>query len=93
MFAVGHEIRKYIVGAKDFDYSDIVAAGRRIQSIALDPHRRLIYWSDSSLKTILRAMIPTDTKQLAHSQDLEISDIVAPNGVAFDWVAKLVADS
>ena len=47
-----------------------------------------IYWSDSSLQTIQRAMVPEDPNYLGFAQDLEIEMIRQPDGLAFDWVAR-----
>ena len=88
LIAVGHEIRQFIPQAKNFEYSDVVLTARRIQAFDIDPEKRLIYWSDTSLRTIMRAMIPDDPKQLGHPQDLEIRGLLKPSGVAVDWVAK-----
>ena len=87
LIAVGHEIRKYIHDAKEYDYNDAVITGRRIQALAVDTQRQIVYWTDTSDKAIRRAMIPADSKHRAHSQDLR-RDILAPYGLAFDWVAK-----
>lgn len=40
--AVGHEIRRYIPNAKDFQYTDVVMAERRIQAIDIDPVKKLV---------------------------------------------------
>lgn len=90
LFAVGHEIRLFSVSSKNFEYRDVVVSGRRIQSLTVDVTRKLIYWTDSSNKTIMRAMIPENPKQLAHAQNLHVGGIVSPNGIAFDWVGRLV---
>ena len=47
-----------------------------------------IYWTDSSLQTIKRAMVPEDPNYLGFAQDLEIEMIRQPDGLAFDWVAR-----
>ena len=88
LFAVGHEIRQFVPNAKKFEYSDIIFAERRIQAIDMDPTRRIVYWTDSSLKTIKRAAIPSDKDHLGFSQDLSVQGIEQPDGLAFDWVAK-----
>ncbi len=38
LFAVGHEIRRFIPNAKDFEYSDALVAGRRIQVNTVATH-------------------------------------------------------
>ncbi|CAH1789469.1 unnamed protein product [Owenia fusiformis] len=90
MFAVGPEIRQYIPEAKNFEYSDAVIAERRIQAIAIDPSRRIVYWTDTSLKTIKRAAIPDDPKHLGYPQDLELSGLEQPDGIAIDWVSHIL---
>jgi hypothetical protein len=89
LLAVGHEVRRYVSDAKEYDYNDAVITGRRIQALAVDSERQVIYWTDTSDKSIRRAMMPSDTKHQAHSQDIRAGgDIMAPYGIAFDWVAK-----
>jgi hypothetical protein len=89
LLAVGHELRRYIHDAKEYEYNDAIITGRRIQALSIDSERQVIYWTDTSDKVIRRAMIPSDTKHRAHSQDLRTSgDVMVPNGIAFDWVAK-----
>ena len=62
---------------------------RRVQNIDVDPERNMIYWTDSSLKTIKRALIPVnDQHQLAQSQDLYIAAHISPHGIAVDWITK-----
>lgn len=93
LFAVGHEIRVFTLSTKNYEYRDIAVFGRRVQSLTVDVTRKLVYWTDSSLKTIMRAMIPDNPKQMAHPQNLHVGDIISPNGIAFDWVARLVTSS
>ena len=88
LFGVGAEIRQYIPQAKDFEYTDVVLSGRRIQALDVDPGRKLLYWTDSSQKTIKRALIPDNPKEMGYPQDLKITGIRQPSGLAFDWVAK-----
>lgn len=91
LFAVGHEIRKFVPGIKDYEYDDVLTSGKRIQSLAVDVTRNFIYWTDSSVKTIMRAIIaPKNSRHLAHPQDLHIGGIITPKGIAFDWVARFV---
>ena len=47
-----------------------------------------VYWTDSSLQTIKRAMVPDDPNTLGFAQDLQIEMIKQPDGIAFDWVAR-----
>jgi hypothetical protein len=87
--AVGNEIRKFISDSKYYDYEDLLFAGRRIQGLAIDADKRMIYWTDSMDRVIRRALIPYDAKEPAHPQVLDIK--VRPlllSGIAIDWVAK-----
>lgn len=43
LFVVGHEIRRYIHNAKEFEYGDAVIAGRRIQAIDVDPETKVTF--------------------------------------------------
>ncbi len=47
-----------------------------------------MYWTDSSLQTIKRAMVPEDPNTLGFAQDLQIEMVRQPDGIAFDWVAR-----
>lgn len=91
LFAVGHEIRQFNPEVKQYDYSDAVIAGQRIQAFDYDPDpaHNLIYWTDSSLKTIQRAAMPTRDGESGYPDDLRI-DVQQPSGLAFDWVAKVL---
>lgn len=86
LFAVGDEIRQFIPDAKDMAYSDMLVAGQRIQALDFDPNRNVIYWSDSSIGTLMRATKPQD-QQSAFPQDLHVS-VHSPNGLSFDWVTR-----
>jgi len=89
LIAVGNEVRKYSLSAKQIDYNDVVVTGRRIQSLAVDTEHRLVYWTDTSQKAIRRSTIPVDDRHPAIVQTLRTGrTLVAPNGIAFDWVAK-----
>ena len=85
---MGPEIRRFIPKVRNFEYSDAVVAERRIRVIDVDPARKLVYWTDTSLRTIKRAVIPEDQLQLGAPQDLQIEGMRNPNGLAFDWVAQ-----
>ena len=88
LIAVGHEIRRFMPSGSKESYNDAVISGRRIQALDVDPSRKLAYWSDSSERTIKRAVIPDDPMLMGYPQDLQIIDIGNPTGIAFDWVAK-----
>lgn len=66
-----------------------MVAGRRIEAMDFDPLNSVIYWTDSSLKTILRALAPQDTSITGYPQDLRI-DVTLPAGIAFDYVTKVM---
>ncbi len=59
-----------------------------LQAIDVDLDTKVVYWTDSSTKTISRALLPDDHTQMGYPQDLGIEGIATPNGIAFDWVAK-----
>ena len=75
--------------AKRFEYSDAVVAGERIEAIDFDPLTNVIYWTDTSLKTIQRALLPEQPTQSGYPQDLRI-DASVPHGIAFDYVTKVL---
>ena len=89
LIAVGNEVRKYSLEAKQIEYNDVVVTGRRIQSLAVDTEHRLVYWTDTSDKAIRRATVLADDRHPAIVQTLRTGEtLVAPSGIAFDWVAK-----
>ena len=88
MFAMGHEIRRYNSNVKEMTYSYVVLSGRRIQALDVDPFTKVVYWADSSEKTLKRSLVTDDSKESAYVQDLRISGIMEPNGIALDWVSK-----
>ena len=75
--------------AKSFDYSDAVVAGERIEAMDFDPLTSIIYWTDSSRRSVLRALAPQDEYTTGHPQDLNI-DVTLPTGIAFDYVTKVM---
>ena len=89
LIAVGSEVHKYSLEVKQIGYNDVVVTGGKIQSLAVDTEHRLVYWTDTSAKAIRRATIPVDDRHPAIVQTLRTGrTLVAPNGIAFDWVAK-----
>uniref|UniRef100_X1Z8P5 EGF-like domain-containing protein n=2 Tax=Capitella teleta TaxID=283909 RepID=X1Z8P5_CAPTE len=89
-FSVGNEIRQYLPSSKKLEYTDVLTAGHRIEALDYDPNRKLLYWTDSAERNIKRAMMPDDATQAAHAQTLPASGIMQPNGIAFDWVARVL---
>lgn len=89
LIAVGAEVRQFSLAEKQISYNDVVVTGRRIQSLAVDTEHRLVYWTDSADKAIRRATIPIDERHPAIVQTLRTGQmLIAPAGIAFDWVAK-----
>jgi len=89
LIAAGNEVRKYSLEGKQTEYNDVVATGRRIQSLAVDTEHRVVYWTDTSDKAIRRATVPVDDRHPAIVQTLRTGQsLSAPSGIAFDWVAK-----
>ncbi|XP_076440226.1 low-density lipoprotein receptor-related protein 2-like [Babylonia areolata] len=86
LFTMGHEIRQYRSWRKD--YSDVIATGQRADALAVDPLRQLVYWTDTSLHRIHRAVVPKDNNQTTLPQTLPIVQVNRPEGMAIDWVAR-----
>ncbi|XP_076088432.1 low-density lipoprotein receptor-related protein 2-like [Mytilus galloprovincialis] len=88
-FTSGHEVRQLIPSKKD--YSGMISWGRHMGGLDIDAERRLIYWTDLSLRKIQRAAVPQDQKvaETTRPQDLNVLAL-RPEGVAVDWVTKNV---
>lgn len=86
-FTTGHEIRQIILDRKE--YSGTVNSGQYLGGIDVDMSRKLIYWTDTSMKKIRRAGIPRNMKADSETvpQDLNILTY-QPEDVAIDWVAR-----
>lgn len=86
-FTTGHEIRQIILDRKE--YAGTVNSGQYLGGIDVDMGRKLIYWTDSSLKKIRRAGIPRNMKADTEAvpQDLNIMTY-QPEDLAIDWVAR-----
>jgi hypothetical protein len=65
-----------------------VRGQRRIESVGVDHLNGVAYWTDSSVLTIKRARIPSSASQLPYVQDLQVEGLVAPKGIAFDWLGR-----
>ncbi|KAK7113108.1 hypothetical protein V1264_012457 [Littorina saxatilis] len=85
LFTVGHEVRQYRSGGKD--YSEAVVAGQRADAMDVDPARQLVYWTDTDLHLINRAVVPKANDASTIPQSLPIAKLDRPEGLAIDWVA------
>lgn len=88
-FTAVNEIRQIIPSRKE--YSGTISWGRHMSGLDIDADRKMIYWTDISMKMIERAGIPTDMKlsSIPQPQNLEI-EVQQPEGIAIDFVTKLV---
>ena len=86
LFTMGHEIRQYRSWVKD--YTDVVATGQRADAIDVDPARLLVYWTDTDLHQIHRAVVPKDSDMSTIPQTLPIDGLNRPEGLSIDWVAQ-----
>ncbi|KAK3083345.1 hypothetical protein FSP39_020255 [Pinctada imbricata] len=86
-FTTGHQVRQIIPERKE--YSGVISNGEYFGGIDLDIERRLIYWTDTSQRKIMRAGIPQSLKisYVPKPQDLNLN-VYQPEAVAVDWVAK-----
>ncbi|KAK7507961.1 hypothetical protein BaRGS_00000926, partial [Batillaria attramentaria] len=85
LFTMGHEVRQYRSLRKD--YSDEVVAGQQAYALDVDPPRQLVYWTDTDLHRINRAVVPKDDDVSTIPQDLRIGGLDRPEGLSVDWVA------
>ncbi|XP_071103874.1 low-density lipoprotein receptor-related protein 2-like [Haliotis cracherodii] len=86
LFAMGSEIRQYRTSTKE--YTDAVVAGQRIHALDVDPAWQLLYWTDTSQRSIQRAAMPKEATMQGFAQSLKISGLQQPEGLAVDWVTK-----
>ncbi|KAI8496523.1 Low-density lipoprotein receptor- protein 2 [Branchiostoma belcheri] len=77
------------IKAIDYDYNYATMSSRRRRDVT-DGSAGLVYFTDTSSKTIKRASLPTDPAHLGITQDLGISDLSEPDGIAVDWVSGLL---
>ncbi|XP_078621857.1 low-density lipoprotein receptor-related protein 2-like isoform X1 [Branchiostoma floridae x Branchiostoma japonicum] len=77
------------ITAIDYDYNYATMSSRRKRD-ASDGSAGLVYFSDTSAKTIKRASLPTDPAHLGITQDLGITGLSEPDGIAVDWVSGLL---
>ena len=86
--AGGMEIRQYFPRSQT--YRPFVMNQGEIRATDYDPVNRIIVWVDATTKQLKRAQIPFDEDNvdvMSRAQDLGITDLVDPTGVAFDWAA------
>lgn len=88
LFTVGHEVRQYRSWTKN--YTEAVVSGRRADGLDVDPLRRLMFWTDTHLHRINRAVVPKDSDVTTLPQRLPLSGVSRPEDVAVDWVAACV---
>lgn len=86
LFTVGHEVRQYRSQLKD--YSDAVVGGVRADALDVDPARQLVYWTDTDMHLIHRAVVPRDNDASTIPQTLPIVQTNRPEGLSIDWVAQ-----
>ena len=88
--SMGDEIRQYRTSSKE--YSDAILTAQRAHALDVDAGRRLLYWTDTSVRRIYRAAIPRDAKLAGSPQDLQIAGLQQPQGLSVDWVARYVCE-
>ncbi|UYV70466.1 hypothetical protein LAZ67_7003143 [Cordylochernes scorpioides] len=91
LFSFQNEIRAMAPGSTAV--VPLIEGGTRIQGIDFDPVTAMVYWADSTERTIKRSFLPTrDTSSghygLGFAQNLELKGILKPTGLAVDWIAR-----
>ena len=88
MFTMGQEVRQYRSWEKD--YTDAVVSGRQADALDVDPVKQLVYWTDSVLRQINRAVVPKEEDETAIAQPLRVESSFAgrPLGISVDWVGE-----
>nr|XP_006823232.1 PREDICTED: low-density lipoprotein receptor-related protein 2-like [Saccoglossus kowalevskii] len=91
MYTDGPEIRRY--NPKQNRFGDVVTGEKRSWAMdyyVIDGNQSIVYWTDTSLQTVKRSYLPYLTEQVGFSQDLGITGIIRPEGIAVDWVEGLL---
>lgn len=83
MYSSGSGVRVIIASADSHKQIDLVAGQGRIEGMDYDPVDKFIYWTDSSDKSVKRAIIPDlegDPEKLGAQfpQDLQLSGMYRP---------------
>ncbi|XP_015909717.1 low-density lipoprotein receptor-related protein 2 isoform X1 [Parasteatoda tepidariorum] len=86
MYAATTEVKAFLLS---FDQQYAFISGEsRIQSLDYDVSRGVLYWTDTSEKTIKRSFIPDDPDASSgFAQNLELKGLTKPSALAIDWVS------
>ncbi|KFM82299.1 Low-density lipoprotein receptor-related protein 2, partial [Stegodyphus mimosarum] len=88
MYSTGSEVRAFQL-KMDHQFSFITGESR-IQALDYDITKDIMYWTDTSEKTIKRSFIPDVMYQDTSSgfaQNLELKGLTKPSALAVDWVS------
>lgn len=88
IFTTGTNIRAFNLREnKEFD---VIASEKRIESIDYDPKKQMVFWADSSDRTIKRSYMVNamdGQAKIGYAQDLNMKGNSKPTAVAVDWIA------
>ncbi|XP_077997838.1 low-density lipoprotein receptor-related protein 2-like [Glandiceps talaboti] len=91
VYTNGPELRRFFPNNRT--YGSVLYGERRTWALDYfrdDNNNTILYWTDTSQRTIKRAFLPFAVDQFSFSQDLELNDIIRPEGIAIDWVNRLL---
>ncbi|XP_013773508.1 low-density lipoprotein receptor-related protein 2-like isoform X2 [Limulus polyphemus] len=88
MIASGSEIR--MLDEQNRRQSSLIQEESQIFAIDYDPIHNIVYWTDTSDKTIKRSFIPNPSDPndgTGYPQNLEVKGLAKPSAIAVDWTA------
>lgn len=88
IFTTGTNIRAF--NLKENKEFEVIASEKRIESIDYDPKKQMVFWADSSDRTIKRSYMVNAMEgqaKIGFAQDLNMKGNSKPTAVAVDWIA------
>ncbi|RVE76442.1 hypothetical protein OJAV_G00008060 [Oryzias javanicus] len=81
LFTTKHDVRKIVMDRSE--YVQVIHGLKNAVALDMDMAKKMIYWSDLSLKKIFRSNLDDNLSNISTVID---SGIEAPEGIAVDWI-------
>lgn len=88
LFANRHDLRE--IRLDSGDYRAVVAETRSAIAIDFDYAGGYVYWSDVAQEMIFRARYNHTHPAEENQNEVMVSDLTTPDGIALDWIHKLL---